>query len=699
MEVSLEMPDLTALPAASQAGTRACRNTIPKPPGLTPVTPLPDTMKHARISALLLSSLLLCTGLHAKERQGEQVESLNGTWNFTTDSQAATSGSGPWDKMEVPGNWDTVPQYSTYRGIAWYQREFTVPADWKGKRVRLKFDSVYHIAEVTLNGQVLGKHVGGYTPFDFDVTDKVNYGGTNTLLVSADSSYKRGAWWAWGGISRDVSLIANNDARIVWQHITADPNLTTGAASLTIQYKVANSGDKPLPVEVASQIAGTSIAPLTAKGIVPAKGESILEAGTILPKKDVRLWHFDHPNLYTCDTTLTTGKTVLNSASDRFGIRKIEVTKDGLFLNGEQIRAGGYNRVSDSNKTGSTEPDSLIKGDVDLMKKSGAVMARLMHMPLAPNLLDYLDEKGMLIFSEIPVWGDNDPQKSKDNPRTKQWLKEMIERDYNHPCIIGWSPGNELTGHMDYVASMKDYIRKELDPHRLISYASFTAARKEYNPTNDPVSAVDLAMLNTYSGNPNSFAGAAAAVRSKWPDKALFFSEYGDVQIGGGLDARIKNIDGIWASIAKNPWVIGGALWTFNDYRSDYKGTPASGNREWGVVTVDRELKAAYWQIRKLYSPVHSLSAENGTLAIVPRKRSEIPSYTVRGYIVEWKLKDAAGKVTSQGSIPVPDLAPDAAAWTAPIPGAKSAAALSVTLVTPTGYDVADWNSAETKKP
>ncbi len=656
-------------------------------------------MKSVRLASLLLSSLLLCTPLLAKERQGEQVESLNGTWNFTTDSQAATSGSGPWDKMEVPGNWDTVPQYSTYRGIAWYQREFTVPADWKGKRVRLKFDSVYHIAEVTLNGEVLGKHVGGYTPFDFDVTDKVNYGGTNTLLVSADSSYKRGAWWAWGGISRDVSLIANNDARIVWQHITADPNLTTGAASLTIQYKVANSGDKPLPVEVASQIAGTSIAPLTAKGIVPAKGESILEARTILPKKDVRLWHFDHPNLYTCDTTLTTGKTVLNSASDRFGIRKIEVTKDGLFLNGEQIRAGGYNRVSDSNKTGSTEPDSLIKGDVDLMKKSGAVMARLMHMPLAPNLLDYLDEKGMLIFSEIPVWGDNDPQKSKDNPRTKQWLKEMIERDYNHPCIIGWSPGNELTWHMDYVASMKDYIRKELDPHRLISYASFTAARKEYNPTNDPVSVVDLAMLNTYSGNPNSFAGAAAAVRSKWPDKALFFSEYGDVQIGGGLDARIKNIDDIWASIAKNPWVIGGALWTFNDYRSDFKGTPASGNREWGVVTVDRELKAAYWQIRKLYSPVHSLSADNGTLAIVPRKRSEIPSYTVRGYIVEWKLKDAAGKVTSQGSIPVPDLAPDAAAWTAPIPGAKSAAALSVTLVTPTGYDVADWNSAETKKP
>lgn len=656
-------------------------------------------MKHARISALFLSSLLLCTALQAKERLGEQVESLNGTWNFTTDSQTATSGSGTWDKMEVPGNWDTVPQYSTYRGIAWYQREFTVPADWKGKRVRLKFDSVYHIAEVTLNGQILGRHVGGYTPFDFDVTDKVNYAGTNTLLVSADSSYKRGAWWAWGGISRDVSLIANNDARIVWQHITADPNLTTGAASITIQYKVANSGDKPLPVELSSQIADTSIAPLAAKGIVPARGESILEARTILPKKDVRLWHFDHPNLYTCDTTLTAGGTALNSASDRFGIRKIEVTKDGLFLNGEQIRAGGYNRVSDSNKTGSTEPDSLIKGDVDLMKKSGAVMARLMHVPLAPNLLDYLDEKGMLIFGEIPVWGDNDPQKSKDNPRTKQWLREMIERDYNHPCIIGWSPGNELTWHMDYVASMKDYILKELDPHRLVSYASFTAARKEYNPANDPVSVVDLAMLNTYSGNPAGFAGAAAAVRSKWPDKALFFSEYGDVQIGGGLDARIKNIDGIWAAIAKNPWVIGGALWTFNDYRSDFKGTPASGNREWGVVTVDREPKAAYWQIRRLYSPVHSIDAANGTLTITPRKRSEIPSYTVRGYIVEWKLKDATGKVTAQGSIPVPDLVPDAAAWTAPIPGAKSAAALSVTLVTQTGYDVADWNSTETKKP
>jgi beta-galactosidase/beta-glucuronidase len=329
-----------------------------------------------------------------------------------------------------------------------------------------------------------------------------------------------------------------------------------------------------------------------------------------------------------------------------------------------------------------------------MMKGAGAVFARLMHTPQAPNLLDYLDEKGMMIFSEIPVWGWDDPQKFAGNPLTKQWLREMIERDYNHPCIIGWSCGNELAGHYAYVASMNEYVHRELDPYRLVGYVSNTAGLPGYGPKNDPVSVSDLVMINKY-GTPRAFEEVPSLLRERWPDKPVFYSEFGQGQIGASLDAKIPEVEKIWGNISKEPYVIGGALWTFNDYRSGFKGTPPSGNREWGVVDIERRPKAAYWQIRKLFSPVHSLEIKGGAVLLTPRSGAEIPCYTLRGYEIAWKRFDSKGKATGEGRLALPDVAPDSPPWTSPIPEAGEAARVTVSLITPTGYDVADASNPE----
>ena len=132
--------------------------------------------------------------------------------------------------MTVPGNWDSTPKFSTYVGVGWYRRTFTPDPALRGKSVRLHFGAVYHEAEVFLNGKSIGTHVGGYTPFEFDVTDKLLFGQPNEITVSADNTYKRGAWWPWGGISRSVELIGNNPVRLVWQHIHGDPDLAVGTA-------------------------------------------------------------------------------------------------------------------------------------------------------------------------------------------------------------------------------------------------------------------------------------------------------------------------------------------------------------------------------------------------------------------------------------------------------------------------------------
>ncbi len=626
---------------------------------------------------------------------GESVLSLDGPWKFTIDpAMAAGPDASGWETITVPGNWDTLPAYSTHKGKGWYRRTFKVPADWKGKHIRLKFDAVYHDAEVTLNGTVLGRHEGGYTPFEFDVTGALDYGKENTVTVCADNTTRRGAWWHWGGISRSVSLIANNDARIVWQHIRTEPDLKAGSAKVFVKFKLANAGNQPVRVTLAGSASPviTTGAALPAASVpafvstVAARSEAVVETSFVISK--ARLWHFDQPNLYSLISRLSAGGKILHARTDRFGIRTVEFKPDGLYLNGELVRVPGFNRVSDSNEAGNTEPDALVRKDVDMMKRAGAVFARLMHYPQAPNLLDYLDEKGMMIFAEIPVWGSDDANVQADNPLTKQWLAEMIERDYNHPCIIGWSPGNEIAKHFDYVRTMLDFVRKELDPHRPAAYVSNTAARSNATPQNDPVTFGEVTFINTYSKNPESFRKVSQLLRSRWPEKPIFYSEFGVAQIGATLDATIPNGEEIWAAIGSEPYVIGGSLWTFNDYRSDFKGTPASGNREWGVVTVDRQPKAAYEQVRRLYSPVRSLAIADGKIRIEPRAPSEIPSYTLRGYRLIWVAAAPDGSVRSRGTIPLPDLKPGDPAWEikVPDPGVSE-----LGLVTPTGYEVASF--------
>lgn len=429
------------------------------------------------VSSLLSPSALMSLGgvsvpasAWSGPTAGEQVVSLDGVWRFTTDGQVLQQPEFAWSELTVPGNWDVHPAHAGHRGQAWYQREFEVPGDWSpANRIRLCFDAVYHEAEVTLNGRVLGTHVGGYTPFEFDVTGGVNRQGPNVLTVRADNSYRRGAWWPWGGISRSVSLRANQEARMIFQHVRVEPDLATGAAKVWLRWRIENSGEQPLDVtlEPAITFLGTVREPSQAerlvadvpavKASIPARSTREVSARLDLGPEQVELWHFDQPNLYAARTALKADGRLLHARRDRFGIRAVALKADGLYLNGERIRVPGFNRVSDSPTTGNTEPDELVRGDVDLMKEAGAVFSRLMHSPQAPNLNDYLDEKGLMTIAEIPVWGHGDPQVVADNPLTKQWLAEMIARDYNHPSIIGWSTGNEIVDHFDYVRSMNDH--------------------------------------------------------------------------------------------------------------------------------------------------------------------------------------------------------------------------------------------------
>ena len=592
------------------------------------------------VLVLLLEALnFSAQGSGTFAQTGTEELSLNGIWRFAVDSMLSESQewtkpnyqSEQWDQLLVPGNWDTENAYAHFSGTGYYRRQFAVPVHWKGSRLRLYFGAVYQTAEVWVNGQYLGKHVGGYTPFEFEITGIVHPGQNNTIALSANNEYGYGAWWHWGGISREVKLVRHNDQRIVWQHVVAEPDMATSRAHVTASLKIANQAEEEFSGVLTSEIQDCPSCETVEQDIrVPAQGEVTAEVSFDLTPKEVRLWDFEHPNLYRLTSTLenkAAGNPV-HTSSDRFGIRKIEAKGDQLLLNGEAIHLNGFNRVADHRAYGQTEPDHLVKFDIDAMKAMGGNFTRIMHYPQATNLLDYCDEVGMLLIEEIPVWGKGSPELIPNNPLTKQWLREMIERDYNHPSVVGWSVANEIAdGNLegrkmspkvyDYVKTMLAYVHS-LDSSRLKTYVSFTVGNAE-KPGDDPADLCDIVCFNSY--------GDAASVAKKchklWPNKPLFVSEIGLGQIGLDPDEAVlaESLKTAIKDLEKLNYVVGSSLWTYNDYRSNYEGTPPSQNRAWGVYNVWRQPKQGARQIKNLYAS-QSPATELPTMDTLPDRAS-----------------------------------------------------------------------------
>jgi len=524
-----------------------------------------------------------------------------------------------WDTLTVPGHWGMLNKYSNYTGKGWYRRNVTLPKNWKtnsSEKIRLKFGGVYHVARVFFNGKYIGQHRGGFTPFEFDVTELVKFDSPNQVTVEADNNFLVGATWNWGGIIRDVSLVKNQDLRISYQYIHADPDLEKGDAALSLKVRVENNSATEREIDLIANISrnapgksltntkAPTLTSLSGRITVPANSVNEVKLKGSLPKESVHLWHFDSPHLYHLTTSAKTGDKLLHTRKDRFGIRKIRVTDSQFFLNGEPVRLAGFNRVSDHRYWGSSEPQDIINQDVDLMKNAGANMMRIMHGTQNKKLIERCDEKGILLIEEINVRDLTNPEfHDKSNPLQKQWLREMIERDINHPSIIGWSTGNELSDHYDYVKDTINYVKTELDPHRLVACVSNTGYRAKDTAENDPLGYGDLILQNCYMQRPDKMI---EPIRKRWPDKAIFFSEFGIYRfVSPSLDQEITGLENWHESLkGQNEFVIGASLWTYNDYRSAYLATLPSENRAWGLVNVWRQKRRLYNQVQRLHSAV-----------------------------------------------------------------------------------------------
>ncbi|AWG22677.1 hypothetical protein FFWV33_14645 [Flavobacterium faecale] len=582
-----------------------------------------------------------------------------------------------WNRLKVPGHWGMLNNFSNYVGKGWYRKTFNFPANWKinpNEQVRLQFEAVYHVAKVYLNGKFVGEHQGGFSPFELDITDKVLAGKPNVLAVEVDNNFLVGATWNWGGIIREVAIVKNKAVRITQQYIHAEPNLKTGTALLKLRLRVENNSGVTQNIQINSAILDIKkVAEMTGNLAVLAHSIQEINLETTLKPEDVKLWHFDLPNLYQIQTTIRENKQQLDNQTNTFGIRKIEINDSQLFLNGEPIRLGGFNRVSEHRFWGSSEPQELLEQDMKLMKEAGSNFMRIMHGTQNERLIDLCDKMGILLFEEVNVRELSNPEFNAPifDPYPKEWIKAMVNRDINHPSIIGWSVGNELKNHFDYGRKMMEYVKTELDPYRLVTCVSNSGQKDSATPETDPNTFADIIMHNMYQwqGKPQEIL---EIIRKKWPNKPIFISEYGfDPFQTPSLDED-KEILSDWHDTFrnKNPFVIGTSLWTFNDYRSGYAGTSDEENRVWGVINSWRQKRRLFDRVKKELSPVKDIQVEGidfdkkEAQVIVPiRGLADYPIFSLKGYTLVWIFKDANGLIISKNEMILPTIHPQDGLW------------------------------------
>lgn len=646
---------------------------------------------------------------------GETRISLNGLWQFHTDPQGIGERQGwytklysdkQWNKIEVPGSWELENEHANYIGKAWYRTSFIAP-QYKGKRVLLEFESVSMSYRVFLNNKLVAKQMVGNYREQYDITDLLE--SNNTLAVEVDNSLSWGAYVNWGGIRRSVSLCVVEPVRVLRQEIVATPNLKKGTAIVSVKVFLCNDKLTASTVHCQPDILfdKKSVHKTLAKEITIApNSEAVCEFSFKLNKDQTHLWHIDYPNLYTLQLSLLENKPVNVIYENRFGIRKLEVDGTKIKLNGEIVRLTGYNWVADDRLTGNILPVWRYKEDIDRMKELGCNLARLSHRPLPEEVMDYLDEKGIMTISEFNNWSHF------MNPASKEPIEfatKLIQQQYNHPSVIGWSVGNEMGSKSDhplvnqYVESIIKYIKKNLDATRLVAYVSNTA---DYQ-ADDAAQYGDMIWINKYSNYEKGLDNLAKT----YPDKAIFMTEYGGYGAEQGNliydtpnNTKYKNfvVDGFSAK----EYLSGYSIWTFNDYRSRYQSpnpataTPLHQNRQWGIVDDYRNKKRAYEQMKDFYAPVRKLKVTNALSAskvttdftIDPRATFDIPAYILKGYKLVWEVKSKDGMVQQGSFFNLPEIKPGQkslnykASWIKD----NNSALLKVTLLSPLGYNVKD---------
>lgn len=562
--------------------------------------------------------------------------SLNGKWEyvldpFRTEAMGNTQiyrNAVPRDKSDrveysfnpaqtlwVPGSWNTQkPELMYYESNIWYRRLFDKPDLDAGKRYFVYVGAANYLSTVTFNGNRLGRHEGGFTPFCYEVTDLMKKEG-NFLIIGVDGGRRADRipaevadWFNHGGITRDVLLIETPRTFINNYYIALDKS-TLNSKVRKISGTLLLSG-KEMPKEVRVQIPELRIDQAVAVG---ADGK----AGFTLDAKRLQLWSPASPKLY--DVRLVAGS---DTVCDQIGFRTIETKGKQILLNGEPVFLKGI-CLHDENPLRRTRANSVEDAQLVIgwAKELGCNFLRLAHYPHQENIVRLADKEGILLWEELPLYWGIQWSNSKVLDNAKRQYKELIDRDYNRASSIIWSIANEtavVPERNKFLGELADYVRT-LDSTRLLSAACKKDQGRDGHPDavytyNDPLmQKLDIISLNEYLG---WYGGSPAECQDKTfkmgLEKPVIVSEFG----GGALQGFHGDKATRWSeefqaylyeeSIAmfdKIDGLSGMAPWILCDFMSPLRQlhqVQDGWNRK-GLISEQGKKKQAFYVLKKYY--------------------------------------------------------------------------------------------------
>lgn len=602
--------------------------------------------------------------------------SLNGTWKFkfTPKSKATT--------IEVPGEAAMQGFAIEHDKPVEYFREFSLPADYAGKSVILRFDGVYSHAKLWVNGKYVREHHGGFTRWESDITDLVKPGRRNEIRLEVtdrldEISYGSGyAHHPIGGILRDVTVYALPKNHI--SNFYADTHLDSlyRDATLCLGY------DAPQGATLKVSLSDPSGAEVLSS--------TVTTSGQKLPVVNPIKWDAEHPNLYTLNVEVMNGDKPGYRFSRKIGFRDVKIVGNRMLVNGQNVKLRGACRHDVHPTLGRTTTPMLDSLDAVIFKQANMNFVRTSHYPPTERFLEYCDSVGLYVECETAVCFVNThrqknyaPAATQDDPaytdRYMGQLQEMIHSMRHHSSVLFWSVGNECQWGSNFQKSY-DWVKGE-DTTRPVIFSYPGMVPKDQN-------CYDILSMHYpgVEGNMNQYGATVSgfqtathpSIYDEWAHVPCY--TYTTLQD----DPNIRefwgiSLDMMWSKLFDAPGGLGGAIWGFLDetfmlptpkvgtaYWTEFAKTakPADfqgknvGYGEWGIIDVWRRQKPEFWGTKKAYSPIRLLQTAIPESEFTTGERLILPIYNRFDHT---NLNEVAVRYKYRGrevAVPSPSIAP-----------------------------------------
>lgn len=577
---------------------------------------------------------------------------LTGIWQFNPAPAPDFYKNNPigWAEIQVPSEWVMQNFLVSKNATTGYSRLFTVPSDWKAKRIKLRCNAIYSDATLYVNGHFVGSHKGGFTPFELDVTDFVLFNQENKLSVAVKNetmadTLASGSQYAChqlGGINRKLKLVALPVVNVSALYVKTkfDPTFTN--ASLELQLGITNEGKTPSK-NISAQVQLTGPDGKTVS-LVQNNFALTTETNNInLPIVNPLKWDNEHPNLYVLSINLLVDGKIVETLQQKVGFRQVEIRNNEMFVNGLPIKLRGSNHHEVYPTTGRSLPDGIALRDIQLFREGNVNLLRTCHYPPDETLLHAADSLGMFIECEAPFcWA---PGEGYEELVCRQ-SAEMVVAYRNHPSVLFWSLANESSWGKHFESSSQ--LVRALDPTRPQTFnwmdSNIQTSEEEFT---------EIANIH-YPVHTGPSKARNYQTRPVYLGEDCHLNAYNRLELA--TDPGLRDIWGrylreMWDDIDSTKGCLGQSIWSGIDDTFYMPNGDVNGYGTWGPIDGWRRPKPEYWGMKKGYSPVRILNSDNvlvqnKTIKLHVQNRQNFANFAEMK--LNWSIGSQKGTATAQ---------------------------------------------------